>query len=300
LNSYDDLTLTADSRAMVTIQSQRLASIWTTRQGDTTGARQLTFGGSNYEGMAGLAWTPDGRLVYSSYDDGNLSVWMVGADGSNSRQVTVGKRFDTTPEVSADGRYLVYVSNRTGSPNVWRMDIDGGNQKQLTQGNSDTSFDISSDSKWVVYSSGKSGTVTLWKASIEDSNAVRITDQFSFAPVISPDGKLVAFLALDPESHRFRPAVIPLSGGRITFLQGFPADASYFQWTRQGRALSYLLTRNDVSNVWSQPLEGGKAAQLTHFTSGLIFYYAWSLDGRQLAVSRGTRNSDVVLFSSLK
>ena len=62
----------------------------------------------------------------------------------------------------------------------------------------------------------------------------------------------------------------------------------------------YTLTREGVGNLWSQPLEGGKPKQLTHFTSDQIFSYAWSRDGKQLAVSRGTQQSDVVLLSNLK
>ena len=64
--------------------------------------------------------------------------------------------------------------------------------------------------------------------------------------------------------------------------------------------LTYEVDRNGVSNIWSQPLEGGKSKQFTHFTSDLIFNYAWSRDGPQLAVSRGRQQSDVVLLSNLK
>ncbi len=306
LNSYHGVTLTADSSALATVQSQQLASIWTAPQGDAARARQATTGGSSFDGVVGLAWAPDGRLVYSSNASGNLNVWIAGADGSNPRQLTVNKGLDAVPAVSRDGRYIVFTSDRpAGKVNIWRMDIDGGNPRQLSRGDGDIFPDISPDSKWVIYHSFKSGTVTLWKVSIEGGEAVKLTNEFSEVPVISPDGKLIAFIAEDPESHRFRPAVVPIDGGKIAFPAGLPADANAmgaqsFQWTRDGHGLIYALTRNGVSNLWSKPLEGGKPRQLTNFTTDLIFSYGWSVDGKQLAVSRGSVTSDVVLIRNVK
>ncbi len=303
LNAYKGVTLTADSSALATVQSQQLARIWTAPQGDAARVRQVTTGASNYDGVFGLAWAPDGRLVYTSNASGNLNVWIAGADGSNPSQLTINKGLDVAPVVSRDGRYIVFLSTRAGNNvNVWRMDIDGGNPRQLSRGNSETCFDVSPDSKWVIYCSGKSGTQTLWKVSIEGGEDAKLTNEFSDQPEISPDGKLIVFNAQDPESHRFRPAVVPIDGGKITFPSGFPADADpeSFQWTRDGHGLTYVLTRNGVSNLWSKPLEGGKPRQLTNFTTDRIFSYAWSVDGKQLAVSRGSVTSDVVLIRNVK
>jgi Tol biopolymer transport system component len=300
LNAYYGPTLTADSSAMATIQSQFLASIWVAPEADATRARQITMGKSNYDGTDGLAWVPGNRLIYTSSLSGNRDLWIAGADGSSPHQLTIRKGLNVGPVVSADGRSIAFIFDPAGTPNIWRMDIDGSNQIQLSHGNSDTSLDISPNGKWVVYSSAMAGTYSLWKVSIEGGEPTKLTDQFSLGPAVSPDGKLVAFTGQDPESHRFQPAVVPIDGGKVTFLAGFPPDASNFQWTRDGHGLMYTLTRQGVGNLWSQPPEGGKPRQLTHFASDLIFSYAWSRDGKQLAVSRGTQQSDVVLLRNLK
>jgi hypothetical protein len=39
---------------------------------------------------------------------------------------------------------------------------------------------------------------------------------------------------------------------------------------------------------------------LTDFKTDHIFFFDWSRDGRQLALARGTRASDVVLINDLK
>ncbi|MFS8086178.1 MAG: hypothetical protein ACMG6H_11165 [Acidobacteriota bacterium] len=55
-----------------------------------------------------------------------------------------------------------------------------------------------------------------------------------------------------------------------------------------------------VTNIWSQPIDGGPPKQLTDFKSDLIFRFDWSRDGKWLAVARGNISSDVVLINDLK
>ena len=72
------------------------------------------------------------------------------------------------------------------------------------------------------------------------------------------------------------------------------------RWSPDGRELSYIVTRAGVSNIWSQPIDGGPPKQLTDFNSNLIFFYDWSRDGKQFALARGTVSSDVVLINDLR
>ena len=65
--------------------------------------------------------------------------------------------------------------------------------------------------------------------------------------------------------------------------------------TPDGRALTYVDQRDNVGNVWSQPLAGGPPTQLTDFKDNQIFSFDWLRDGR-LVSSRGFRASDAVLI----
>ncbi len=55
-----------------------------------------------------------------------------------------------------------------------------------------------------------------------------------------------------------------------------------------------------VSNLWTQPIEGDAAKQITDFKQERIFSFDYSRDGKQLALSRGTINNDVVMISKFK
>jgi hypothetical protein len=47
-------------------------------------------------------------------------------------------------------------------------------------------------------------------------------------------------------------------------------------------------------------LDGGKPVQLTDFKTDQIFWFDFSRDGKQLALSRGTQTSDVILIRDFK
>jgi Tol biopolymer transport system component len=70
------------------------------------------------------------------------------------------------------------------------------------------------------------------------------------------------------------------------------------QFTPDSKAIAYIITRNHATNIWEQPLAGGEPFQLTKFSSGDMFAFAWSRDGKQLAFSRGQRKTDVVMMSN--
>ncbi len=61
-----------------------------------------------------------------------------------------------------------------------------------------------------------------------------------------------------------------------------------------------MISIGGISNIWSQPLDGGAPKQLTDFKTDRIFAFDWSRDGKQLAVSRGTVTSDVVLIKDFR
>jgi hypothetical protein len=54
-------------------------------------------------------------------------------------------------------------------------------------------------------------------------------------------------------------------------------------------------------NLWVQPFDGSAPHQLTHFSDNRIIYdFAWSRDGKHLAIARATITNDIVLFKGLR
>jgi tricorn protease-like protein len=123
---------------------------------------------------------------------------------------------------------------------------------------------------------------------------------------VSPDGRFIVFTypeSPDPFAPPNRLAVIPFEGGPIVrtfemFASG--TVATIVQWSADGKSLLYSVNANNVSNIWSQPVEGGKPKQITDFNDMLITGFAWTRDGKQLACTRGALLRDAILVTDLK
>jgi serine/threonine protein kinase/Tol biopolymer transport system component len=300
-NSYNGISLTGDSTALVTVQTEKNLNVWIAPANDSAKAVQIT--SNNYDGYYGLTWTPDGRILYTTRIGARSTIWIMNADGSNQKQLTADASNNSRPVVSPDGRYIVFISSRAGNPSLWRMDIDGGNPKQLSEGILAGRPDITPDGKWVVYSDTEGGQARLWKVAIEGGERVPVTNYTSGLACVSPDGKQLVISFIDEQAtpRRWRFGIIPVEGGTPAKVFDFNNPfGQWVTWSGDGRSLTYIDTRAGVSNLLSQPVDGGKPTPLTAFKSELIFNYAFSRDRKQLAVARGRETSDVVLINSLK
>lgn len=297
LNIYSALSVSGDSATLATVQTNLLANVWIAPNASAENARQITTGSNRYYG---LSWTPDGQLLYSSFTGANLDIYISDANGSNAKQLTVNAGSNFAPVTSPDGRYIFFLSNRAGAGyNIWRMDADGSNLKQLTRGGHDNSPQVTPDGRWIIYSTWSIGKPTIWKVSVDGGEPVQLVDKYSKSPVISPDGKQIACSYWDEQyDTKFYIALIPIDGG--TPVKTFDLPTANVRWASDGRALTYIDTHNNASNIWSQPLAGGPPRQLTNWKSDRIFNFAWSRDGRQLALARGVITNDVVLISDAR
>jgi Tol biopolymer transport system component len=91
--------------------------------------------------------------------------------------------------------------------------------------------------------------------------------------------------------------IVPIETGDL--LKSFDLLFFMMQWTHDGRAVTYPEVKDGVWNLWSQPIDGSPPKAVTNFTSDQIFNFAWSQDGKRLAIARGTVTNDVVLVSNL-
>ncbi len=304
LNGYGDVTLTGDSHALVAVQSEAHVNVWLMNSNDANRARKITDSIGDGKGLRGLTWTPDGRLVYVSRASGSHDIWLMDQDGRNQTQLTtVETRAEFYPAVSPDGRYIVFVSTRTGTSNLYRYDLSTGDQKQLTNGAGEEFPVVSSDGKWVIYTATGSVNFTLWKVPIDGGELAQLTDRLSQWPDVSPDGRKIAcWYRAEPQAS-WQIAVLPISGGAPERVLDVPPTAETpipIRWMPDGGGISFADTRDGASNIWRLPVDGGAPKQLTSFTSDQISWFDWSRDGKQLALSRGSINSDVVLISNFK
>jgi len=292
LKDYYTVSLTADTSALLTVESEQIANIWVLPNDNLLRAKQITT--SKFDGSEGLSWTPDGKIVYASRASDKLDLWIIKADGTAQKQLTTNSGNNRRPSVSSDGRYIVFTSDRTGTDHIWRINIDGSDARQLTNGEGERNAVVSPDSQWVLYQLMFSRT-GVWRVAIDGGEAKQLVDKPTRGIAISPDSKLLASAYFEPRT--IKTAIYNFEGGEP--LKIFDFNGMPLCWTRDGRALAYVDQRRTPTIVSSQPIDGGQQKQID-FSPDRVFGFAWSNDGKSMAVARGSLIQDVILISNAK
>jgi Tol biopolymer transport system component/tRNA A-37 threonylcarbamoyl transferase component Bud32 len=300
LNAYKSVSLTSDSRTLLALQSSYTADIWLSSGTGDVAPRQLT-----NEGSAGTpAWMPDGRIVFQSGASGNGDIWVMNADGSGQRQLTFDPNNDASPEVSRDGRHIVFISNRSVGWSIWVMNADGSGQRELVRNVEQYAFPhFAPDGRTVYYGSrSEAGDYAFWRVPVEGGAPVKVLDKSIGNARVSPDGKLFFTLhsELVPNAPR-QISVLPIEGGEPVRTVAAPPGLDMPRWSPDGQAIDYVVRREGTSGLWRLPLTpGGQPRQLADLKTYFINWYAWSSDGRQLAVARGNPITDMILIKDFK
>ena len=298
LLDYTRVSPAGDSRSFVSIQQGDVSSLWVASAGGGEGARRITEGMRRKDGVGGLAWTPDGRIVYVSSFTGIMQIWISGADGGNPIRLSPEGVTSLNPQVCSKGAFIVYNSDAgPAGRHIWRMDLDGGRPQQLTFGPDESWPMCSPDGNWVLYISVTPEKRTIMKVPIVGGAPVSITEEPIIMPSISPDGKTI--LGTFSVGSTNRVVIMPWSGGPVRTL--FEIERPKVHWSADGKNLLYVETKDGVRNVWSRALAGGSPKQLTQFADNEdIRWFALSPDGKRLTVSRGTNIRDVVRIRDLR
>ena len=157
------------------------------------------------------SWSPDGeRIVFISRRDGHFigefgltsEIYVMDADGKNTRRLTNNRKSDSSPSWSPDGKWIVFSADRKGDDvnyEIYVMDANGNNQQRLTNNRvHDTSPSWSSDGKRIVFSSYRDGNAEIYVMDNDGENQQKLTNNpgndfgpawFGPAFVVSPAGK---------------------------------------------------------------------------------------------------------------
>jgi Tol biopolymer transport system component len=180
----------------------------------------------------GLAWTPDGQLIYSvsepppNQNDSNL--WSVRVDRSGHFSGPPLRLTATTGDVaaisaSADGKRIAYTKHWL-QPDVYVAELNPAGThlntpKRLTlDERNDYPFAWTPDSKAVLFGSDRDGPYHIFKQSI-DQNVPELFvggEQQAMTPRLTPDGSSVVYITwpkLGETSTSVGLMRLPLAGG---------------------------------------------------------------------------------------
>jgi len=130
----------------------------------------------------------------------DMDVYVVRADGTQTRRLGYGEGRDLATSWSPDGRRIAFAvaggadDRRAG---IYSMAIDGSDVRQLTSGAQLDLFPVySPDGSRIAFTSDRSGAVEVYVMNADGSAQTRLTTAsptFDGRPAWSPDGSKIAF-----------------------------------------------------------------------------------------------------------
>ncbi len=286
------IDLSADGHTLAAIAHTGTANLWVTDAKDEWHPRQIT---SLPLQLRELAENSNGKLIANSA--GRL--WIFSPDGHNREAFTEQDALGTP--ISC-GPFIVASAYRTDATEFLRFNANGSDPVSLAAG--DLLLPACSPDGMYLYYVEFHPRQIIWRVPIRGGKPVEIArvlgDDIVGRMSFSQDGKTLAY-----PYEEFIPvpkikfALIPADGGpglRLVDSPGGVYATGSPCLSPDGRSLDYILNQNGSDNIWEQPLDGGGRRQLTRFTSGRIFDFIWSQDGRRILLTHGEINSDVVLL----
>jgi Tol biopolymer transport system component len=328
-NDYVEPHAAGSALAAIRIKSQ--ATLWSVMPGAPV--EELTQGVGNSDGLGGVAWTHDHRIVYTSSAAGTVDLWIANADGSSARQLTNDEGAEWHPVVTRDGTTVVYWSRSRGVTTIWRMRLDGSQRLPIATAPAIYDFAVTPDAKSVVYAAGSAllrvpldggAPVTIARTSVNvkslqftpDGNAVifsalediavklfrvpisggpvtKLLTEPASDGVVSSDGKLLACTFGLPKPYASL-AILPATGGAPRII--LPTNGRLYRWSPDGKSIVFVKDEGKRENLYLLPLEGREATPITKFTDGKIANFAWSPDGTRIVLTHRQQTKDVVLM----
>ena len=193
--------------------------------------------------------------------------------------------------LSPDGRSFVFVSEHGGTADIWLRQVAGGEPVRLTNDAAEESdLTYAPDGETIYYTRIDATGRAIWRLGVLGGQARRIVSHAQ-TPVASPDGRSLAYFAVDPGGAGDALLVNALDGSVTrTLARGILSGGLITRpaWSPDGRWLSFV--RGGLfapNNLFVVEVSAGQERQVTQFSrSGEgVESHAWLPDNRHLVVS---------------
>jgi eukaryotic-like serine/threonine-protein kinase len=291
-NDYRSPSMSADGKILVASQTKRVFELGIAPSNTPSQLKPVPL--NSHEELWLWGWGAKETLILPQAGQ----IKSVSPDGQEAMVLNDPAYISDQTSGCGDGRYVVFRRvSRAGSAAVhlWRMDANGTNPVELTKGQNDRAPICTRDGKWVYYTD-QADRQTVKRVPIAGGPSETVVNESLSQFDLSPDGKWIASIEVGEADHKLKIRLDPAAGGGPTLVDADPRMSSAVRFSPDGKSVVYVVREKGVDNLWTQALDGTGRKQLTSFDRDLIFQYAYSLDGKQIAIERGSIEADAFLL----
>lgn len=306
LESYQNPMVSADGKAILTIQRSETSNVFVTDESNIEDQRQLTVGNTNNFGTRSLLWIDERSVLFSGQaaDEVIDNFWLLDINEKAKRQITFDKEFRPN-RPSTDGKSIYFNLNRNRVANITRIDTNGENRSQVTD-NAEAarqSPQVSPDGSTLYYLyRDKAGVKIMRRNLAAQQEEILIEDpsiQCGFFLLLSPDGRWLACpnwrVVAPPNNTEI--LLMSVESRAVVKAIRIARSAPYLQFSPDSKAIDFLTEADGSAAIMRKGFDESEAKPVVRLSNDVLFNFAWSKNGKQLALSRGRRFSDAVLVT---
>lgn len=247
------------------------------------------------------AMNKNGTMITFSFQG---DIWTVASTGGKATRLTIHEAYESNPMFSPDGNSIAFSGGRFGNNDIFVMPAEGGQAKRLTFHSGADNISSWTQQDKIIFSTNREfrqieRPSEVYAIHPKGGTEYRILDAVGHDPVLSPDGRFLAFVRgdINPVARQDYQGssdrdlwIYDTKLKTYHKLPGFGTNDIYPQWG--GNQVLYFLSSTDGAyNIYRLKIdENGKSndkpEKLTGYKDESIRSYSVSADGSSIVFEK--------------
>ena len=243
----------------------------------------------------------DGSLLAFSYQG---DIWTVPSIGGKANRLTIHEAYESSPVFSPDGKEIAFSGARFGNNDIFVTPTEGGTSKRLTYHSKADNVASWTVADKIVFSTNREFSQIerpseVYSISPKGGTEHRILDAVGHDPVLSPNGRFLAFVKgdINPVARKeYRGSsdrdiwLYDTKNKTYRQLPGFETNDILPQWS--DNSTLYFLSSNDGDyNLYALKIDANgeanpKIEKITNYKDESIRAFGISADGKTIVFEK--------------